>query len=220
MRLFDSKLQKRVVVRLLQVIVISGAIFTCIKNVPEYINSLKAENVNNEVSEYEELKAQPCDLSGRRKANSKVDIGYDSDYATRDYYAYTNGTKQLVYVEADEIILQNDNEENDGSDRYCSDEAKVKGTEASDLDEGHVIADSLGGVSNSYNITPQNSYLNQKGEQYQMEQFIRDNGGASNFKAYINYPNAFTFTPSSYDITFEINGISYDYSYNNADNRE
>ena len=51
------------------------------------------------------------------------------------------------------------------SGRYCNDEAKVPGVEEPDLDEGHVIADSLGGVSNAYNITPQNSTLNRHGDQ-------------------------------------------------------
>ena len=37
-----------------------------------------------------------------------------------------------------------------------------------------MIADSLGGVSNAYNITPQNSTLNRHGDQAYMEKAIRE----------------------------------------------
>lgn len=157
-----------------------------------------------------------CDLSGSRKPNAKVDIGFDSDYANREYWAYTNEYSQLVYVEADNIILQNDDEENSGDDRYCNDEAKVPGVEESDLDEGHVIADSLGGVSNSYNITPQGSNLNRYGTQSDIEQDIRNNGGASNFKAEIVYENSTTQIPSSYTISYEINGQTKTEAFDNV----
>ncbi|MBM7663980.1 hypothetical protein JOC25_000436 [Solibacillus kalamii] len=71
---------------------------------------------------------------------------------------------------ANEIILQDDhNEPVLSSGRYYPDEAKVPGVESDVLDEGHVIADSLGGVSNAYNITPQNSTLNRHGNQAYME---------------------------------------------------
>ena len=78
-----------------------------------------------------------------------VDIGMGD----REYWAFTNEYGQLVKVIAKEIRLQDDNEKVVGSNgRYCKDEAKVSGVEDKDLDEGHVIADSLGGVSNAYNI--------------------------------------------------------------------
>ncbi len=157
-------------------------------------------------SNYTEVSSDSCSLSGGRVENAKVDIGYDSDYATRDYFAYTNEYGQLVHVEADEIILQNDDEENNGEDRYCSDEAKVPGVEQSDLDEGHMIADSLGGASNAYNITPQGSHLNRYGTQAEIEGDIRDNGGATNFSATIEYPNTNTQIPSTYTISYTVNG--------------
>ncbi len=157
-------------------------------------------------SGYTEVSSDSCSLSGGRVANAKVDIGYDSDYANRDYYAYTNEFGQLVHVEAAEIILQNDDQEIGGDDRYCSDEAKVPGVEESDLDEGHVIADSLGGASNAYNITPQGSYLNRHGMQAEIEGEIRDAGGATNFNATIEYPDSNTQIPSSYTLSYEING--------------
>lgn len=46
---------------------------------------------------------------------------------------------------AAEIILQDDSERLMELGRYYSDEAKVPGVEHDELDEGHVIADSLGG---------------------------------------------------------------------------
>lgn len=192
-------------------------IFTVvITEVPDIMESHKTANTLSNDIQYEELNIDSCNISGKRKANTRVDIGFDSDYANRKYWAYTNSTRQLVYVEADQIVLQNDDYEDvTSSGRYCPDEAKVKGTEDKNLDEGHVIADSLGGVSNSYNITPQDSYLNRQGEQYQMEELIRKGGGATNFKAYISYPNDFTMIPNSYKVTFEMNGTGYNYEYKN-----
>ena len=82
------------------------------------------------------------DLSGYRAANFVVDIGFGD----REYWAYTNEYGQLVRVVAAEIILQDDATEPVNSNRrYYDDEAKVPGTENSNLDQGHVIADSLGG---------------------------------------------------------------------------
>ncbi|MBM7584646.1 hypothetical protein JOC86_001183 [Bacillus pakistanensis] len=91
------------------------------------------------------------DLSGYREPNVVVDIGYGD----REYWAFTNEHGQLVRVVADEIFIQDDsNEPVLSSGRYYSDEAKVPGVESDVLDEGHIIADSLGGVSNAYNIPP------------------------------------------------------------------
>ena len=144
-----------------------------------------------------------CSLSGSRQANVAVDIGYGD----REYWAFTNEHGQLVKVVAKKIVLQNDNTEDvNSSGRYCGDEAKVAGVEASDLDEGHVIADSLGGVSNAYNITPQNSTLNRTGKQADMEESIRKAGGCTDFTAIITYPNTSTMTPSKYSYTYTLNG--------------
>lgn len=159
-----------------------------------------------------QIEVDPCSLSGERQANVVVDIGYDSPNINRDYYGYTNSSGQLVKVTAAEIILQNDRSEDvTSSGRYCSDEAKVPGTESSELDEGHVIADSLGGVSNAYNITPQDKDVNRTGgEQYQMETDIRiaeQNGqDVTDFNAQIIYPNTSTQIPSSYKISYKIDG--------------
>lgn len=142
-------------------------------------------------------------LSGHREPNVVVDIGFGD----REYYAFTNEYGQLVKVMAKEIILQDDSTEPvNSSGRYYQDEAKVPGVESRTLDEGHVIADSLGGVSNAYNITPQNSILNRHGDQAYMEKVIRDAGGCTEFVAIITYPNTTTQIPSHYSYTYTING--------------
>lgn len=142
-------------------------------------------------------------LSGHREPNVVVDIGFGD----REYYAFTNEYGQLVKVIAKEIILQDDSTEPvTSSGRYYPDEAKVPGVESRTLDEGHVIADSLGGVSNAYNITPQNSILNRHGDQAYMEKVIRDAGGCTEFVAIITYPNTTTQIPSHYSYTYTING--------------
>lgn len=142
-------------------------------------------------------------LSGHREPNVVVDIGFGD----REYYAFTNEYGQLVKVIAKEIILQDDSTEPvNSSGRYYQDEAKVPGVESRTLDEGHVIADSLGGVSNAYNITPQNSILNRHGDQAYMEKVIRDAGGCTEFVAIITYPNTTTQIPSHYSYTYTING--------------
>lgn len=154
-------------------------------------------------SGYELIEVDGGDLSGYREPNVVVDIGYGD----REYWAFTNEYGQLVRVIADEIILQDDsNEPVLSSGRYYSDEAKVPGVESNVLDEGHVIADSLGGVSNAYNITPQESTLNRHGDQAYMEKVIRDAGGATDFEAIITYPDTKTQIPSSYQYTYTLIG--------------
>ena len=143
------------------------------------------------------------ELSGYRAANVVVDIGFGD----REYWAYTNEFGQLVRVVAAEIILQDDGTEPVNSNgRYYDDEANVSGTENSNLDQGHVIADYLGGVSNAYNITLQDSVLNRHGDQAYMERNIVQAGGATNFEAIITYPDTTTQVPSSYKYTYTING--------------
>lgn len=154
-------------------------------------------------SGYKLIEVDGGDLSGTREPNVVVDIGY----GTREYWAFTNKYGQLVRVIADEIILQDDNNEPVlSSGRYYPDEAKVPGVESDVLDEGHIIADSLGGVSNAYNITPQNSTLNRHGDQAYMEDAIRKAGGATNFEAIITYPDTKTQIPSSYQYTYTLLG--------------
>lgn len=160
--------------------------------------------LKNELFEgYELIEVDGGDLSGTREANIVVDIGYGD----REYWAFTNEHGQLVRVVADEIILQDESSEPVlASGRYYSDEAKVPGVESDLLDEGHVIADSLGGVANAYNITPQESTLNRHGDQAYLEDAIRDAGGAVNFEAIITYPDTETQVPSSYQYSYTVMG--------------
>jgi hypothetical protein len=85
---------------------------------------------------YRLIEVDGGDLSGHREANVVVDIGFGD----REYWAFTNEHGQLVKVIADVIVPQDESKEPVTSEgRYYPDEAKVPGTEASDLDEGHVI---------------------------------------------------------------------------------
>jgi hypothetical protein len=167
-----------------------------------------AEEISPETNDegfpgFELLEVDGGDLSGYRQPNVVVDIGFGD----REYWAFTNEYGQLVRVIAEEIIIQDDsNEPVVSSGRYYSDEAKVPGVESDVLDEGHIIADSLGGVSNAYNITPQDSTLNRHGDQAYMEKSIRDAGGATDFEAIITYPNTETQIPSSYQYTYMLRG--------------
>ncbi|MFE8696071.1 DNA/RNA non-specific endonuclease [Cytobacillus sp. FJAT-53684] len=152
---------------------------------------------------YKRIEVDGGDLSGHREPNAVVDIGFGD----REYWSFTNEHGQLVRVIADEIVLQDDRTEPvTSSGRYYADEAKVPGVERADLDEGHVIADSLGGVSNAYNITPQESTLNRHGDQAYMEDAIRKAGGATYFEAIITYPNTETQIPSHYKYTYTLKG--------------
>ncbi len=157
---------------------------------------------------YRLLEVEGGDISGAREANVVVDIGYGD----REYWAFTNEYGQLVRVEAKEIILQDEsNEAVSAQGRYFSEEAEVPGTELPDFDQGHIIADSLGGVANAYNITPQDSVLNRHGDQAYMEDTIRKAGGCTDFTAVITYPNENTHIPSHYSYTYTLNGnVIYD----------
>lgn len=114
-------------------------------NTQEKQSTQKEENTTSSKDEfkgYKLIKANACNLSGSREANVVVDIGFGN----REYWAFTNEYGQLIRVTAKKITLQNDRTEQvTSSGRYCRDEAKVPGVERKDLDEGHVIADSLGG---------------------------------------------------------------------------
>lgn len=163
----------------------------------------KTPTAKDSFTGYKKITIDGGDLSGSRQANVVVDIGFGD----RKYWAFTNEHGQLVRVIAKKIVLQNDATEDVTRDgRYYSDEAKVPGVERPDLDEGHIIADSLGGVSNAYNITPQDSTLNRHGDQAYMEDVIRKAGGATNFEAQITYPNTSTMIPSTYQYTYTVRG--------------
>ena len=171
------------------------------------VSSEESESAETQSSvshdDYALIEVYGGDLSGYRAANVVVDIGFGD----REYWAYTNEHGQLVRVVAAEIILQDDATEPVNSNgHYYDDEAYVPGTENSNLDQGHVIADSLGGVANAYNITPQDSVLNRYGDQAYMERNIVQAGGATNFEAIITYPDTTTQVPNHYRYTYTING--------------
>lgn len=172
---------------------------------PKVENTKIQEGLNDSTdifSGYRLIEVDGGDLSGNREPNVVVDIGFGD----REYYAFTNEYGQLVKVIAKEIILQDEKTEPVNSNGRYYDEAKVPGVESKNLDEGHIIADSLGGVSNAYNITPQNSTLNRHGNQAYMEKVIRDAGGCSDFAAIITYPDTKTQIQSHYSYTYTING--------------
>lgn len=160
-------------------------------------------DVDYEESSYRFLEVDGGDTNPYREPLVKVNIGFGD----RDYFAYTNEHGQLVRVVADRIVLQDDYREPvNASGRYYSDMARVPGTEDPNFDRGHVIADSLGGVANAYNITPQDSVLNRHGNQAYNEQIIRDYGGCENFEVLISYPNSQTQVPYSYKFSFTVMG--------------
>lgn len=186
-------------------------------------NEVEPEEVEEPVVESEEgnifegytvIEVDGGNQSGYREPNVAVDIGFGD----REYWAFTNEYGQLVKVVATEIILQDDYTEPVTSQgRYYSDEAKVPGVERDDLDEGHIIADSLGGVSNAYNITPQNSTMNRYGDQAYMEKNIRDAGGCTDFVAVITYPDTSTQIPSHYSYTYTLMGNVINEEFDNID---
>lgn len=161
-----------------------------------------------------EIEVDECDLSGERQSSVKVDIGAGD----RQYYGYTNKNGQLVYTYADSLKLQDSSREKLLDGRYCSDEAAVPGTESSNYDQGHVIGDALGGVSNAYNITPQLSYLNQteiNNLEIEMQDILYNGGTVSNFSTKIFYPDSKTQIPSRYEISYVLNGEQRDYTFEN-----
>ena len=168
---------------------------------------------NTDINKNSVIKVDGGDMSGSRQANVRVNVGYGN----REYWAYTNKFSQLVKVTAKKIILQDDSKEPVNDDgRYYPDEANVPGTKDKGMAAGHVIADSLGGVANAYNITPQNSTLNKNGKIAELEKRIRQAGGCTNFTATMTYPNSKTQIPSSYNYTYTINGKTYNEVFYNT----
>lgn len=173
---------------------------------------------------YTTKKVSVCDMGKTRQKNVVVDIGVDSKYANRDYYGYTNKYGQLVRVDAAQIIAQDETYEKVvwgrsgiGKElRYCKSEAQVPGSEPPKYDKGHVIADSMGGVANAYNITPQIEEINVTGSQAQMEKMFRvafaQKKTVTDFRMKMSYKNKKTNIPYKYTVTFKIDGKKYNFS--------
>ncbi len=194
-----------------------------IKNMYKVVSNIK----NKKLKGYKTVNVSTCNMSKTRRKNVVVDIGVDSKFANRDYYAYTNGSGQLVKVTAAQIIPQSEKYEkvvkaSNGKKtelRYCRDEAHVTGVN-SRFDSGHVIADSFGAVANSYNITPERETLNLYGGQYQMEEQIRKaiydkRQTVTNFEMNIYYKNKKTNVPYKYVATYRIDGKKYTKTFYN-----
>lgn len=169
---------------------------------------------------YKLLTVDGGNQSGYREPLAVVNIGFNDGPISREYYAYTNEHGQVIKVIAQEVIIQDESVEPlKSNNRYYHDEAKVPGVESSSLDEGHILADSLGGVSNAYNITPQNSTLNRHGDQAEFERDIRNSNGAYDFIYLIEYQDTETQIPSHYyvEYTNKVSGIRFKTNFSNGD---
>lgn len=206
-----SSTQRKVLLVVLGVIFIALAVhsymaaqnYEIILGIPEEWSYKRVVNVD------------PCNTDGKRQKNVVVDIGYGH----REYYALTNNNGQLTEVYAGQLEEQHPEEELDNK-RYCPSQANVPGVKKDVYDRGHVIADALGGVSNAYNITPQDSKLNRSGEQAQMERELLNalNSGKSvtNLAVEIEYPNSNTQIPTEYIFDYDINSQHYHRDFANA----
>lgn len=135
-----------------------------------------------------------CSYNVGRNPNVKVDIGAGD----RSYYAYTNEYSQLAFITADQIIVQN--ESTDGvtdSGKYCDQPAEISGDGTPKL----VIADSLGGASNAYNVI---SSINAYSQLEQIENEILAYGQATDFRVAISYQNTETNTPSTLEFSYKL----------------
>lgn len=169
------------------------------------------------LAEYAHIDPAICDTAGSRAPLTVADIGAGE----RAYYGVTNEHGQLVEVFAKKIVVQDDaSEQVTDAGRYCERMADVPGVgKEAGYDRGHVIADSLGGESNAYNITPQQAELNRHGDQAFLEDQIRKAGGADDFHTIIEYPDEATQIPSRYTIGYAVMGNYAVKQFDNVDPR-
>ncbi len=206
---YKSKYQREIIVFILAGVILIGNKFfdTNLLGFLSSDNNNQIEHslvIDDELFEgYTIIEVDGGDMSGYRKPNVAVDVGFGD----REYWAFTNEYGQLIKVVAKQIIPQDErNEPVLHTGRYYKDEARVPGVESKIYDQGHVIADALGGVANAYNITPQNHIVNCEGDQAYMEENIRKAHGCKDFVAEIYYPNTSTQIPSRYKITYVLKG--------------
>lgn len=159
------------------------------------------------------ISVDSCDTTGSRQPNVKVEVGYGS----RDYYGYTNEYSQLVFVQADSLQLQNSKTEPLIDGRYCEAQASVEGA-SNPYNRGHAIGDALGGDSNAYNIFPQLTSTN-SGEynsiEIELQETLYKGGTVTDFEVLLTYPNSSTNTPSSYTMSYYLNGEYQEHTFSN-----
>lgn len=176
---------------------------------------------------YKLIKVNKCSTNTTLQSNVVVDIGVDTSYTSRTYYAYTNDYGQLERVDAALIVAQNESREPvvSGSNgktselRYCKKQANISATQSSEYDRGHAIADSLGGAANAYNLTPQAKDLNRYGAQFEMEELFRaafnSNQVVTDFTMKMEYKSTTTNIPYKYIVSYKIDGEEYNESFLN-----
>lgn len=154
-----------------------------------------------------------CSQSIVREPNVKVDIGYGN----RAYYGYTNEYGQLVYVTADSLQLQNSNTEQLIDGQYCNTQTNESNT-SDEYNSGHAIGDELGGVSNSYNLFPQLTEMN-NGKFKELEQHIESamyqGSEVTDLRIEISYSSPEDTIPYSYEISFKIDNTEESYIFTN-----
>lgn len=207
-------------------------------------NAVPSKLKNNKVLEYDQN-----DLNESKEANVKVNVGYhaidaengnlnvgheDESIIPREYWSYTNNNEQIAYAHADEIVLQDQSglEKDFVEDgRYVTwDELGHTHTEQSSpgvtsgYDAGHIFADSLGGNSTTYNITAQDSYLNESGMVRTYEMDISKHGAAYDFSTSFTYgDDEHPLIPTRYHVTYFTDDGDHwtynDFKFSNEDER-
>lgn len=162
------------------------------------------------------ISVNSCNLSGDRQASVKAYIGYGN----RNYYGcgydYTNEYTQL-YIQADSLQLQNSSTKPLVDGRYYEAQVRVNGASGS-YNRGHGIGGDLRGDSNASNIFPQLSSVND-GTYNDIERKLQDtlyNGvSVTNFELKLTYPNSSTNIPSSYVMSYVLNGTCQEHEFSN-----
>lgn len=76
----------------------------------------------------------------------------------------------------------------------------------------------IGGDSNAYNIFPQLSSVNSgdyNNIEMELQNTLYDGGSVTNFELTLTYPNSSTNIPSSYTMSYSLNGEYEEHNFNN-----
>lgn len=164
-------------------------------------------DIPEELFENSYTKVSTCSYSTNTAPNVKVNIGAGD----REYYAYTNEHGQLQYITADTITIQDEQSEVVNADgNYCDQPADI--AKDTGYTNTYIIADSLGGASNAYNLIPGGISTSNLAE---IENDILENGGATEFNAYFEYSDSETNVPHTIQISYKINEGLVEYQFNN-----